>query len=72
MVRDSFFALCSTNLIGNLDAVNGFIQKNQYPSPMNALPSEWGAIGRMFADIKFSLIDLELPMGRQGASLITA
>ncbi len=47
MVRDAFFALCSTNLIGNLDAVSGFIQKNQYPSPMNALPSEWGAIGNL-------------------------
>lgn len=46
-VRDAFFALASTQLIGNLDAVDGFIQKNQYPSPMNALPSEWGAIGNL-------------------------
>jgi N4-gp56 family major capsid protein len=45
--RDSFFALCSTQLIGNLDNVNGFIQKAQYPSPMNALRSEWGAIGNL-------------------------
>lgn len=46
-VRDAYFALCSTQLTGNLDAVSGFIQKNQYPSPMNALRSEWGAIGNL-------------------------
>ena len=46
-VRDAYFALCSTNLTGNLDNVTGFIQKNQYPSPMNALRSEWGAIGNL-------------------------
>lgn len=46
-VRDAFFALCNTDLTGNLDAVSGFIQKNQYPSPMNALRSEWGAIGNL-------------------------
>ena len=46
-VRDAYFALCSTNLTGNLDSVAGFIQKNQYPAPMNALRSEWGAIGNL-------------------------
>src|SRR5665213_3853745 len=46
-VRDAYFALCSTQLTGNLDAVSGFIQKNQYPAPMNALRSEWGAIGNL-------------------------
>lgn len=46
-VRDAYFALCSSNLTGNLDAVAGFIQKNQYPSPMDALRSEWGAIGNL-------------------------
>ena len=46
-VRDAYFALCSTQLTGNLDSVNGFIQKNQYPAPMNALRSEWGAIGNL-------------------------
>ena len=30
-----------------MDSVDGFIQKNQYPSPMNALRSEWGAIGNL-------------------------
>jgi N4-gp56 family major capsid protein len=46
-VRDAYFALCSTQLTGNLDNVAGFIHKNQYPSPMNALRSEWGAIGNL-------------------------
>jgi N4-gp56 family major capsid protein len=45
--RDSFFALCSTQLTGDLDNVSGFIHKNQYPSPMNALRSEWGSIGNL-------------------------
>lgn len=46
-VRDAYFALASTQLTGNLDAVSGFIHKNQYPSPMEALRSEWGAIGNL-------------------------
>jgi len=46
-VRDAYFALCHTNLTGDLDAVAGFIQKNNYPSPMNALRSEWGSIGNL-------------------------
>jgi N4-gp56 family major capsid protein len=46
-VRDAYFALCSTNITGNLENVNTFLQKNQYPAPMNALRSEWGAIGNL-------------------------
>lgn len=46
-VRNAYFALCSTQLTGNLDAVQGFTQVNQYPAPMNALQSEWGAIGNL-------------------------
>ena len=46
-VRDAYFALTSTQLTGNLDNVAGFIHKNQYPAPMNALRSEWGAIGNL-------------------------
>lgn len=46
-VRDAYFALCSTQLTGNLDNVTGFIHKNQYPAPMNALQSEWGSIGNL-------------------------
>ena len=46
-VRDAYFALCHTDLTKDLDNVDGFIQKNQYPSPMNALRSEWGAVGNL-------------------------
>lgn len=46
-VRDAYFGLASTQLTGDLDSVAGFIHKNQYPSPMNALRSEWGAIGNL-------------------------
>jgi len=46
-IRDAYFGLCSTQLTGNLDAVAGFVHKNQYPAPMNALRSEWGAIGNI-------------------------
>ncbi len=46
-IRDAYFALGSTQLTGNLDNVFGFVHKNQYPSPMDALRSEWGAIGNL-------------------------
>jgi len=46
-VRDAYFAFCTTRMTGDLDGVAGFIHKNQYPSPMNALRSEWGSIGNL-------------------------
>jgi N4-gp56 family major capsid protein len=46
-VRNAYFAMCSTNLTGSLDSVQGFIHHSQYPSPMNILASEWGAIGNL-------------------------
>lgn len=46
-VRDAYFALCHTDLSRDMDNVQGFIQKNNYPSPMNALRSEWGSIGNL-------------------------
>ena len=46
-VRDSYMALCSTELTGDLDAVDGFISKNNYPSQNNVLRSEWGSIGNL-------------------------
>ena len=58
-VRDAYFALCHTDLTVDMDNIAGFIQKNQYPSPMNALRSEWGSIGRVVADVKSWVIDLE-------------
>lgn len=46
-VRDAYFALCSSEMTGDLDDVTGFIHKNNYPSPMNVLRSEWGSIGNL-------------------------
>lgn len=46
-VRDAYFALGSTELIGNLDNVSGFIHKSQYPSSTGLQYSEWGAIGNL-------------------------
>jgi len=44
-VREAYFSLSHTDLTKDMDSIDGFIQKNQYPAPMNALRSEWGAIG---------------------------
>lgn len=41
-VRDAYFALCSTQLVGDFENLQNFTQKSDYPSPMNALRSEWG------------------------------
>lgn len=46
-VRDAYFALGSTQLIGNLENVDGFIAKAQYPSPMHALREEWGSVSNL-------------------------
>lgn len=46
-VRDAYFAMTHTKMTKGLESINGFIQKNQYPSPMNALRSEWGAAGNV-------------------------
>jgi N4-gp56 family major capsid protein len=46
-IRNSYFALCNTNLTGNLDNVAGSLNVSQYPSPMNALKSEWNSIGNL-------------------------
>lgn len=46
-VRDAYFALAHTDLTADLNDVDGFIHKNSYPSPMNALRSEWGAVGNV-------------------------
>jgi N4-gp56 family major capsid protein len=43
-IRDAYFALCHTDMSGDLNNTDGFIHKNAYPSPMNTLRSEWGSI----------------------------
>lgn len=47
-VRWAYFALGSTDLIGDLENVEGFISQAQYPSPMNAISdAEWGSISNL-------------------------
>lgn len=46
-VRDAYFALSSTQLIGDLEQVQGFIAKAQYPSPQHALRPEWGSVSNL-------------------------
>lgn len=46
-VRDAYFALGNTALIGDLEQVQGFIAKAQYPSPMHALRPEWGSVSNL-------------------------
>jgi N4-gp56 family major capsid protein len=45
-IRDAYFALTSTQLIGNLEAVDGFVAKAQY-AVQEGLRSEWGAISNL-------------------------
>ena len=39
-VRNGYFALCNTDLTGNLENVQNFIHNSQYPAPINILQSE--------------------------------
>ena len=44
-VRDAYFVMASTDLIGDLESVSGFISKIQYPNQDATLRPEWGSIG---------------------------
>lgn len=46
-VRDAYFAMGSSQIIGSLESVTGFIPKAQYPSPMLALRPEWGSVSNL-------------------------
>lgn len=43
-VRDAYFALGHTDLIGQLDNVNGFISKWNYPNQQTTLDAEWCSV----------------------------
>lgn len=43
-VRDAYFALGHTDLIGQLDNVSGFIQKWNYPNQQSTLDAEYGSV----------------------------
>jgi N4-gp56 family major capsid protein len=46
-VRDAYFAMCSTDLIGDLERVTGFIAKAQYPNQDKTLRPEWCSISNL-------------------------
>ena len=46
-VRDAYFALGHTDMIGQLDAVQGFVQKWSYPSMSSTLDAEWGTVANL-------------------------
>jgi len=50
-VRDAYFGLGHTDLIGQLDNVSGFIQKWNYPNQNSTLDPEWGTV----ANVRFLL-----------------
>ena len=43
-VRDAYFALGHTDLIGQVDNCQGFIQKWNYPNQQSTLDAEWGTV----------------------------
>jgi len=46
-VRDAYFGLGHTDLIGQLDNINGFIQKWNYPNQQSTLDAEWGSVANL-------------------------
>jgi len=46
-IRDAYIAMAHSKMSSELEGVDDFLHKNQYPSGMNGLPSEWGAIGNI-------------------------
>jgi len=50
-VRDAYFGLGHTDMIGQLDNVSGFIQKWNYPNQQSTLDAEWGTV----ANVRFLL-----------------
>lgn len=46
-VRDAYFGLGHSDLIGQLDNINGFIQKWNYPNQQSTLDAEWGSVANL-------------------------
>jgi N4-gp56 family major capsid protein len=46
-VRDAYLALGHTDLIGQVDNCQGFINKWTYPNQASTLDSEWGSVGNL-------------------------
>ena len=43
-IREAFFALGHTDMIGQLENVQGFISKWNYPNQQSTLSAEWGSV----------------------------
>jgi N4-gp56 family major capsid protein len=46
-VRDAYFGMADTAMIGQFENVAGFINKAQYPNQQGVLSAEWGSIGNV-------------------------
>lgn len=46
-VRDAYFALGHTDLIGQVDQCAGFVQKWTYPNQQSTLDAEWGSVSNL-------------------------
>ncbi len=44
-VRESYWTMAHSDVLTDLEAVQGFINTAQYPAQMNILHSEWGSVG---------------------------
>jgi len=44
-IRESYWAMCNSAVLPNLENVDGFINTAQYPAQMNILHAEWGSVG---------------------------
>ena len=63
-VRNAYWAKGSTELIGDLEQVTGFINAANYPNTSDLAEAEWGAIG----NLRF-LLSSDWPVTANGSAL---
>lgn len=44
-IRESYWVMCHSDVLTDLENVDGFINTSQYPAQMNILHAEWGSVG---------------------------
>lgn len=44
-IRESYWAMAHSDVLSDLENVDGFINTSQYPAQMNILHAEWGSVG---------------------------
>lgn len=64
-IRDAYIAMGHSRLIGQLENVDGFLPKNQYPNQGSVLTSEWGSISnaRYFLSSRGSVTESSSSLG---------